>query len=71
MVAKNDVTGDAIRSRQSTKKYEDGWDRIFGKNDDADLGLEGDTRDALTQVTKQKSMTELNWDGEELQISEE
>jgi len=65
MVAKNDVTGDAIRSRQSSKQYEDGWDRIFGKKDDADLGLEGDTREPKTQVTKQKSMTELNWDGEE------
>lgn len=65
MTAKNDVTGDAIRSRQSTKKYKDGWDRIFGKKDDADLGLEGDTREPKTQVTKQKSMTDLNWDGEE------
>ena len=65
MVAKNDVTGDAIRSRQSSKQYEDGWDRIFGKKDDADLGLEGDTREPKTQVTQQKSMTELNWDGED------
>jgi hypothetical protein len=65
MTAKNDVTGDAIRSRQFSKKYADGWDRIFGKKDDADLGLEGDTREPKTQVTKQKSMTELNWDGEE------
>ena len=31
MVAKNDVTGDALRSKAPTKEYADGWDRIFGK----------------------------------------
>jgi hypothetical protein len=32
MAAKNDVTGDAIRSKSSNQKaYADGWDRIFGK----------------------------------------
>ena len=30
MTAKNDVTGDALRSRASNKKYNEGWDRIFG-----------------------------------------
>lgn len=32
MTAKNEVTGDAIRSRPSTDKYRDGWDRIFLKD---------------------------------------
>lgn len=31
MVAKNDITGDSIKSRTNTNAYEDGWDRIFGK----------------------------------------
>jgi hypothetical protein len=31
MVAKNDVTGDTLRSRVSSEKYSDGWDRIFSK----------------------------------------
>lgn len=31
MAAKNDVTGDAIRTKTSTKAYAAGWDRIFGK----------------------------------------
>ena len=31
MAAKNDVTGDSIRSKTSSKAYSDGWDRIFGK----------------------------------------
>jgi hypothetical protein len=28
---KNDVTGDALRSRVTTDKYRDGYDAIFGK----------------------------------------
>jgi hypothetical protein len=32
MTAKNDVTGDSIRSKSSNQKaYAAGWDRIFGK----------------------------------------
>lgn len=31
MAAKNDVTGDSIRTKTSTKAYASGWDRIFGK----------------------------------------
>ena len=31
MTAKNDVTGDAIRTKQSSQKYRDNWDAIFGK----------------------------------------
>lgn len=31
MAAKNDVTGDSIRTKTSTKAYSDGWDRIFSK----------------------------------------
>ena len=32
MVAKNDVTGDTIRTKSGNQKaYADGWERIFGK----------------------------------------
>ena len=31
MATKNDITGDEIKSKSSTKSYEDGYDRIFGK----------------------------------------
>ncbi len=32
MAAKNDITGDEIKSKiSSSKAYADGWDRIFGK----------------------------------------
>lgn len=30
MVAKNDITGDALKSKAANKKYGEGWDRIFG-----------------------------------------
>jgi hypothetical protein len=31
MTSKNDITGDALRTRGPSKEYLDGWDRIFGK----------------------------------------
>ena len=34
MTAKNDVTGDLLRTKASNKKYADNWDRIFKKKDD-------------------------------------
>lgn len=34
MAAKNDITGDEIKSKNNSKQYEDNWDRIFGKKTD-------------------------------------
>ena len=51
MVAKNDITGDTKKSKTGGHdNYRDNYDRIFGKKN---------------QKIKQKSMTELNWDGDE------
>lgn len=33
MTARNEHTGDIIKSRAPTQAYKDGWDRIFGKKD--------------------------------------
>jgi len=33
MAAKNDITGDEIKTKTNTSAYEDGWDRIFGKKE--------------------------------------
>lgn len=33
MASKNDITGDEIKSKSTTKQYEDNWERIFGKKD--------------------------------------
>lgn len=50
MVTKNDVTGDAIQTKVSSKAYLNNYDSIFNKKD---------------FKTKQKELTELNWDGNE------
>jgi hypothetical protein len=31
MVARNDITGDKIQSKENSKAYEDNYDKIFGK----------------------------------------
>lgn len=31
MTAKNDVTGDAIKSKVNSEEYRNNWDAIFGK----------------------------------------
>ena len=31
MVAKNDITGDAIQTKAASKAYEENYERIFGK----------------------------------------
>lgn len=31
MAARNDVTGDLIKSRNNSQQYKDNWDAIFGK----------------------------------------
>lgn len=30
MESKNDITGDSLVSKPSTKEYQDGWELIFG-----------------------------------------
>lgn len=41
MVAKNDITGDSIRSKSPSKKYQENWDKIFNK-EGKDLNYESD-----------------------------
>jgi hypothetical protein len=51
MTTKNDITGDLIKTKtEGQGNYRDNYDKIFGKKN---------------QKIKQKSMTELNWDGDE------
>lgn len=46
--------GDRPRKASNQKAYSDNYERIFGKKDDADLGLEGDTRDEIPQRATEK-----------------
>ena len=50
LVTKNEITGDSIQSKVTSKSYLDNYDAIFNKKE---------------QKLKQKEMTELNWDGNE------
>jgi len=44
MVAKNDITGDAIQSKISSKEYGDNFDRIFRKNKVVELWTDDDEK---------------------------
>jgi hypothetical protein len=35
MAAKNDITGDSIQTKVTSKAYSDGWDKIFGNKEDS------------------------------------
>lgn len=42
MAAKNDVTGDSIKTKTGNQKaYADGWDRIFGKKKKSKKSTQG------------------------------
>jgi hypothetical protein len=37
MASTNDVTGDKLQSKSTTKKYRDNWDLIYNKSQDEKL----------------------------------
>lgn len=50
MTAKNDITGDSIKSKGTSEQYRDNWDRIFGKKKD-----QNDTKSSETPVPESNS----------------
>ena len=50
MAAKNDITGDEIKSKTTSSAYEDGWDRIFGKKEPTVQDKIKDRMDHLQQL---------------------
>jgi hypothetical protein len=40
MASTNDVTGDKLQSKSTTKKYRDNWDLIFNKSKNEKLNLD-------------------------------
>ena len=60
MASRNDITGDAIKSRVNSKEFEDNFDNIFRKNKDPLCDVCGKTLSA----TKECAWTScpLNWD---------
>jgi len=56
MVAKNDITGDSIRSKSLSDKGRDNWDRIFGgKNDKVEEETKTDDSRAETSGRRETS----------------
>lgn len=55
MVAKNDITGDSIQSRTSTKAYQDNYDLIFRKKHDNGT-MERGTATQESQEASQKAV---------------
>lgn len=46
MIARNDVTGDELKTGVNNDSYRDGWERIFGKNQEAKENVpEQDTKE--------------------------
>jgi hypothetical protein len=58
MTTKNDITGDLLKSKPSTKQYEDNYDRIFKQNR---VG-------GITIATNQPVDSSENWDEERMDI---
>jgi len=44
MAAKNDVTGDSLTTKAPNKKYDEGWERIFGKKNKENIETVSDKR---------------------------
>lgn len=56
MTSKNDITGDSIVSKTSNKKYEEGWERIFGnKQAQQDLPTEEELAEHKNQAQDRKN----------------
>lgn len=60
MTAKNDITGDALKTRAPSKAYSEGWDRIFG-NKKPELWKHNCKHNGEMSIAKGQS---CNWCGE-------
>jgi hypothetical protein len=66
MAAKNDITGDSILSKVSSKAFDEGYDRIWGnKKKNADTPSNGEQR--LNNVGQLEVYNEGNWNVKTIQ----
>lgn len=49
MASRNEITGDEIKSKPTSKEFTDGWERIFGKKN-----IEEGKKEALLNATEVK-----------------
>jgi len=65
-IAKNDITGDELRSKASTDKFRDNWDGIFSKDKGVPIGEDTRPKDRVKQGISGHCIIE-NWvDGEKV-----
>tara|TARA_R110000868_G_C10441901_1_gene725432 strand:+ start:386 stop:571 length:186 start_codon:yes stop_codon:yes gene_type:complete len=57
MTSKNDITGDEIKSKTSSDKYRDGWDRIFSQKKVKKVET---LADYIAQVNQQEPIIDKN-----------
>ena len=63
MVTKNEITGDKIQTKPTTKEYADGWDAIFGNKEEVPFDFEEEVcsgRMKLIRITDGKALEECN-----------
>lgn len=56
MATRNDITGDSLTTKSATEAFRNGWERIFGKNEQKEptriIGtLTDEQREALRDLT--------------------
>ena len=55
MVTKNEITGDKIQTKPTTKEYADGWDAIFGKADSLKESRNKEAEDMLKKLKEKEN----------------
>jgi uncharacterized FlaG/YvyC family protein len=62
MVAKNDITGDSIQTRNTSKEYENNYDLIFG-NKSPSVKIKEKSNEELKQIIEdlKEEIKELKW----------
>lgn len=56
MTSRNDITGDAIRTKHTSDPYRDNYDRIFGKKNRLPVAYDG-KNDAILDATLDESQS--------------
>ena len=59
MTSRNDITGDKIQTKPTTKEYADGWDAIFGKADSLKESRNKEAEDMLKKLKEKENDREI------------
>jgi len=59
MVARNDVTGDKIQTKTTTKEYRDGWDAIYGEANRLKESRDKEAEDMMRKLKEKDNDREI------------